>query len=321
MKHVSIEIIQKCPNECIHCSSVASKECEMFISTQKVNEIIDGLNIIKTEVISISGGEPFLHSGLLEIVRNAKMKGIDVNIYTSGIMFDNQRKECSLDTNIIKDLKKIGVNKLIFNLQSLKSDVYDEIMQTKGNLSLLMESIRKSKENNIFTEIHFVPMQLNINEIDDVVNFVNKLSVDKVSFLGLIPHGRAKINKDRLYLDNETTIKLKAKLNGLANEKVRIGIPLQTDDIGYRCTAGKDKLYIKFDGLVYGCEAFKYARLYDEDGNEIIPDSIHDKKIEEIYTHSEYLKAEEKFICNQQNLLNVSEKCPIQLYIRHNGNK
>ena len=225
----------------------------------------------------------------------------------------------SLDNEYLKRLSNIGINKLIFNMQSLKDDIYDEFMQTNGNLPLLIESIRRSKEKKIFTEIHFVPTKININEIDNMINFVNEFDIDKISFLGLIPHGRAKENKEKLYLDKITSDTLKQKLNELTNKKTRIGIPLQTNDSEYSCYAGKEKLYIKFDGTVYGCEAFKYIKLYDEGNNVISPDSIHDRRIEDIFMDSRYLKAESKFIEEQQKNSCISEKCPIQRILRCQG--
>lgn len=38
MKQISIEIIQKCPNQCLHCSSLSSIECTLKIETDKVKE-------------------------------------------------------------------------------------------------------------------------------------------------------------------------------------------------------------------------------------------------------------------------------------------
>ncbi|MFL0196029.1 radical SAM protein [Clostridium sp. WILCCON 0269] len=319
MRHVSIEICQRCPNKCIHCSSASSKECNTYISIEKLKEIVDGLKLLEAKSISISGGEPFLHSGLLDIVSYINSKGIDISIYTSGIVFNEYGEYSSLDGKVISKLSKIGVNKLIFNVQSLKEERYDEIMQTKGNLPLLMESIKLCKENNIFTEIHFVPMKLNIDEIDDMINFVGKFNLDMLSFLGLVPHGRAKDNEEKILLDDETSDMIKKKLNELINEKTRVGIPLQVDDSECSCYAGKEKLYVKFDGTVYGCEAFKYIPLCDDDNNEIIPDSIHDRRIEVIFMNSKYLQAEAKFIEEQKKVLNSPEKCPVQRCLRCKG--
>lgn len=320
MKHVSIEILRRCPNNCMHCSSESGPKCDDYcIEFAKVKEVFDGLSEMKAEAVSISGGEPFLHKDLVEIVKYGKDKGFKIYIYTSGIML-NEKEECiSLDKNILKELHNIGVDKLIFNLQSLKEDIYDEIMCTKGNLKLLKESIKESKRNDIYTELHFVPMKLNYREIEDVIKFVETEELDRVSFLGLIPHGRAKKNKDKLYLDKETTLEVKKLLAKYESEKVRIGIPLQMKKQACICNAVTEKLYIKFDGTVHGCEAFKYYPLYDEKNKIIHPDNINGNNIKYIYENSEYLKAsiKEKNILFEQN--DIQENCPIQEEYRQNN--
>lgn len=319
MQHVSIEITQKCANECIYCSSVSNRECNIQMSTDKIKQIVDGLDRLDTKCISISGGEPFLHPDIVDIVRYIKKKDIEVNIYTSGIVLDNNDNFKALDKDMLIDLKNSKVNKLIFNLQSLDNNTYDEIMGTKNNKDLVLQSIRDSKNLGIFTEIHFVPMKLNYSEIDSIVEFVNKGNADKVSFLGLIPHGRAKENRSRTYLSSEQINTVKHKISQLQGDNVRVGIPLQTTDTDYVCNAGVNKLYIKFDGKVYGCEAFKYINLYDDNGKKIEPDSIYERNIEEIFRKSDYLDAEKKLINKQQNIPNVDEKCPVQKGIRYQG--
>jgi MoaA/NifB/PqqE/SkfB family radical SAM enzyme len=318
MKHVSIEIIQKCPNNCMHCSSVSGMDCKELLDVDLVKKVLDGLEEIKVDELSVSGGEPFLHKDLIEIVRYAKDKGFKVNIYTSGIMLNEKDEHISLNTKWLEELSKIKVNKLIFNLQSLKSDVYNKIMCTEGNLNLLKESINYTKKCGIYTELHFVPMKLNYKEIENVVKFVEDNNLDRVSFLGLIPHGRAKVNRDKLYLDEETNLEVKKLLNTLECEKVRVGIPLKLKNEKCICEAGKEKLYIKFDGKVYGCEAFKYIHLHDDNNKEIYPDCIHDNNdIRDIYKNSMYLKAAQKKIKKVLgNIDIIKENCPIQEEIR-----
>ena len=71
MKQISIEIIHKCPNRCLHCSSNSDINCTLKIETAEVKKIIDSASKLNTEVLSISVGEPFLDDGLLEIVQYA----------------------------------------------------------------------------------------------------------------------------------------------------------------------------------------------------------------------------------------------------------
>ncbi len=261
-----------------------------------------------------------MHKDLAEMVKYAKEKNFKIYIYTSGIMLDENNKYISLAEDIVKQLKEAGVDKLIFNLQSLKKDKYKEIMGTKEeNLDLLKKSIKLSKKNEIYTELHFVPMKKNYEEIEEVIKFVEDENLDRVSFLGLIPHGRAKANIEKLYLDKDINSKVKELLASYEADKVRVGIPLQMKKQKCICNAVSEKLYIKFDGTIHGCEAFKYYPLFDKEGKIICPDNINDNDdIEYIYNNSKYLKAalmEKELILKKD----IYENCPIQEECREKG--
>ena len=306
MKQISIEIIHKCPNRCLHCSSNSDINCTLKIETAEVKKIIDGASKLNTEVLSISGGEPFLHDGLLEIVHYAKSKGIKVYIYTSGIILNIAGRVDSIQQEILQQLYSVAVDKIIFDLPAINEAIYNKFMGTSGYQKFVFESINKAQNIGICTEIHFVPTKINLDEIDSIVKFAERAGVNKVSFLGLVPHGRAANNTEELVLDADENEKLKLKLETIKNNKIRIGIPLQREDSDYCCYAGK----------VFGCETFKYIQLADENNKIIKPDSIYNKSLEDIYHHSEYLKYERKFVEHQMALSGCGEKCPVQRKMR-----
>lgn len=316
MKQVSVEIIHKCPNRCVHCSSFSGMECSLSIPKEKVYEIIDGMEKIGTKLLSISGGEPFLHEHLIEIVQYAKKKQLIVYIYTSGIVLGKNNEAKEIDLSMIRQLKDIGLDRLIFDLPAIDENVYDIFMGTTGYLRFVKKSIENSKLEKVFTEIHFVPTKINLLQIDKVLSYAKESEIDQVSFLGLVPHGRAKDASKDLFLDEKQNNELKHKLNNLKNGFIRIGIPLQIENNEYQCYAGREKLCVRYDGKVFGCEAFKYINLKDASGNDIAPDTIYERTLEDIFYNSLYLKEERKFVLNQMKNCNCEEKCPIQRMLR-----
>lgn len=130
MKQISIEIIHKCPNKCLHCSSCSDVTCTMKLDTDKILNIIDSAKILETEIISISGGEPFLHEGLLDIVKYIKSQGIKVYLYTSGVVITSANEIDSIEDKTFKILKNMEVDKIIFDLPAIDEKIYDEFMGT-----------------------------------------------------------------------------------------------------------------------------------------------------------------------------------------------
>jgi len=267
-----------------------------------------------TKRVCLSGGEPFLHDRLEDIVEYINDYNIEVNIYSSGVTdYDNNISSITFERFV--SLKNKGLSKIMFNLQSFNQEKYDLITKTKNHFPIVIESIKNAVKAGLYTEIHFVPMKLNINDIDGLIEYAKDLKINKISFLKLVPHGRALDNKKLLILDKQETIKLRKKLDEIESDYIRIGIPLSLDFKSNLCHAASSKLYIKFDGNVYGCETFKYIKFYDELDNEIFPDNIKKSSLYEIYNNSEYLNSTKEFIKKYSNIDSQCDSCPVQKYI------
>lgn len=97
VKDLCFEIIEKCPNKCKFCSSNSCYDKTTTISFENFKRVIDYF-ISKggIEELSLSGGEPFLHPDIFDMVKYSKSLGIKTVIFTSGV---KTRKP--LDENII----------------------------------------------------------------------------------------------------------------------------------------------------------------------------------------------------------------------------
>lgn len=321
MGQVSVEIIQACLNRCLHCSSGSCLDRDAFIPSDVVFGVIDDMPVINMDTLCLSGGEPFLHKDLLDIVEYAKNHGLKIYIYTSGVVLDSYVSSdpcglvCSIGNDILSKLKHIGVDKLIFNLPAADPGLYAKFTDTTGYFNVVLQSIKNCVSHDIFTELHFVPTKLNINQIDNVLLLAKNIGVNRVSFLGFVPHGRGKTNAARLLLSDYEYRLLKEKLDGFSLDFVRVGMPLQISGCD-QCHACSQKLCIRYDGSVFGCETFKHINLYDYLGHVILPDSVFDRRLCDIHKDSKHLDAERVFVKGWMSVLNCDEKCPVQRMFR-----
>lgn len=318
LKEISFEILQKCPNNCIYCSSNSGlNHQENIIEYLVFKSVVDEAVELGLERLCFSGGEPFLHPDLLRMVSYAKQKNTEVYVYTSGIEECNGTK-VSLNLDELNKLKEANLDRLIFNIQASNSDLYNKIMGTTNCFDLLIDSIKKAVNIGIYTEVHFVPMRINYKEIDRIINQLKDLKVNQISFLRLVLQGRALENKELVQLSDIEMKELTDNLTELKNKekelKVRVGIPLTQRNEQVKCNAGTGKLIIRYDGAVYPCEAYKYIECINN--NRIYPDNINIKNLKEIWYNSPFLSVLRGKIEHFHNQELNCEVCPAQMLLK-----
>ncbi len=291
LKEVSIEITRKCPNCCLHCSSSSNAHCNEKMSYDKFKEIVLDAKELGANIICLSGGEPFLHSEIIEMIDFVHSCQLECYVYTSGIVFDAFGETSSLSKEMIKHI--FGkVKKLIFNIEAATEEIYDKVMGTKNCFEKVKKSVRDVIQAGICAEAHFVPMAINIQEIDAVISLCKEMNISKLSFLRLVLHGRAIQNEKIISLTTEQYQKLKTYLLGIQRESelsIRIGVPLALEASCHKCEAANGKLNIKYDGEVFPCEVFKnYSMNSSLQG--VKPDNIYQKSLLDIYHNSKYLQ-------------------------------
>ena len=277
IKDLCFEIIQKCPNNCIFCSSN---------SDYQKNNIIDFLTIKRTidffmknggiQEISLSGGEPLLHPNILQIISYCHQLGIYTTLYTSGIIKNsniensdnihyqkildqyNNRKFSEISLNILNQLKQAGLNKIVFDMQAAEVEEYNLLMGTKNNFANILNSMLNATKFGFNTTIHFVPNKVNKNQFKDVVELAELAGINEVRVLKFVPQGRGRENREVLQLSKDELLSFIKDCQSIKtnNTILKIGIPLQQQNT-HKCTAGFDKIDIRFDGEVLPCPAFK----------------------------------------------------------------
>ena len=318
LREVSVEIIRKCCNNCVHCSSESNKNCDEIMPFEKFKEIVEDAARLGAKTICLSGGEPFLHNRIPEMISFTRDAGLACFIYTSGVVCDSLGKMNAISKEVFSVISKEGV-KIIFNIEAAHEDTYDAIMGTRGCFDVMLTSIRNAVSLGIVAEAHFVPMKLNSNEIEAVIELCRSLGITKVSFLRLVPHGRAKKHIKEIMLSDTDLEELKRKLVMLQEKtgsSIRIGVPLSLDMTCHKCEAAAGKLNIRYDGNVFPCEVFKNTPLTNSLGS-LSPNNVYETSLYAIYQKSEYLRCVRNLSHGFSGVVN--ETCLGQYLIRQEG--
>lgn len=296
LSEISIEILQRCPNRCIYCSSHSNPQATHIIPFEIIKNIIDDAKSLGCKTVCLSGGEPFLHPQILDIISYIAKLQLTCYVYTSGIYMKDEVYS-SLPNEYIEAIRGM-VDKVIFNVEADTSALYDQIMGTDvGGFDMMKKSISDCVSSGLVVETHVVPMQVNFKHLKSIFEMCYQLGVSKVSILRLVLQGRALENLSLVKLtgeDSREVTKLIKALKEAYKGKVRIGLPYSDSNCRIYCKAASDKINVRYDGNVYPCEVFKDDLLNAKLGCE--PDNVWKDSFYDIYKSSPYLNVVRKSI-------------------------
>lgn len=296
LSEISIEILQRCPNRCIYCSSHSNPQAAHIIPFEIIKNVIDDAKSLGCKTVCLSGGEPFLHPHILNIISYIAKLQLTCYVYTSGIYMKDEVYS-SLPNEYIEAIRGM-VDKVIFNVEADSSTLYDKIMGTDvGGFDMMKKSINDCVSSGLVVETHVVPMQVNFKHLKSIFEMCYQLGVSKVSILRLVLQGRALENLSLVKLTGEDSwevTKLIKALKEAYKGKVRIGLPYSDSNCRIYCKAASDKINVRYDGNVYPCEVFKDDLLNAKLGCE--PDNVWKDSFYNIYQNSPYLNVVRKSI-------------------------
>ncbi len=171
--YLRVSVTDRCNLRCVYCmpkEGVHLLKKEEILSVDDIAEVIRagaGLGIRK---IRLTGGEPLVRSGIVELVKKInQIQGIEeITMTTNGILLPKYAD----------DLKKAGLNRVNISLDSVFPGQYKKITGG-GNFEKVVEGIRAAKKAGLApVKINVVKLRRNSQDFDSIRSFAAKEGVE-----------------------------------------------------------------------------------------------------------------------------------------------
>ena len=262
---VQFLITNTCTSLCVMCNhhKISTKN---QLSTDEIKNILQYIFFWGTKNVIISGGEPLNHTECLDILQFGKKLGLNLGLLTNGIMCGN--KPISIDdAKIIKE----SCEWVQLSIDSFDKETYKKIRA--NDYSIVEESLKNLKNENVKVEICYTIQSLNIDEAIKIVKGEISPSTNGVPIRFKFAHGPSNNNN---FLAEENKIKQFRQVcsdDGIYNgkylnkmfyekyfnaEEVSKGTPLKTKneqflEKKYRCQIINYSFKIDAFGNIYPC--------------------------------------------------------------------
>lgn len=256
-----IEITNRCLLNCAFCSTNASPNNRKYLDKKFIFRILKEIEGTSIKTIQLSGGEPFLHPDIWEIIRFILDRKFKLEIYSSGSI-----QSGSVPLDLLQEIPHKENVRIRFNLQGPNQDIHCKLTQNPEAFTNVIESIKNSVALGLHTEIHFLPTSMNFRFIADVISLCHSLNISKIKILRFIPQGRGNINRNLEMKDCEFREFKGMLLKCIAEDKIEHDVGKSFSIVNEKkcksCQAGLNKYVIDYNQNLYPCAGFKQNRSF-----------------------------------------------------------
>jgi radical SAM protein with 4Fe4S-binding SPASM domain len=284
LTEVKIELTQRCPLACVHCSTSSHRKQSSCLPVETVIRVLNEASELGARKVVFTGGEPLVYEHLGEVIRTASRLGIQPTLYTTGIV-DNQLTP--ITSKEADELVGRGIARFIFSVYSSHASVHDKITRY-GTLAATSCAIEAAVQTRIPVEMHFVAMKQNFRDLSDVVRMARRVGVCRVSVLRFVPQGRGR-NLHSEELSRTDLVELAEAIEYCRSQHpqltIRAGSPFNVLGVGFTpCNAAQDVLIINHRGEIFPCDAFKNIHVAEPEFGSVMK-----RPLKEVWEKSVYL--------------------------------
>lgn len=200
--YLRLSVTDKCNLRCMYCmpeDGVKKLEHIDVLTNEEIINICEVAVSLGIKKIRVTGGEPLVRKGIIDILENIKMiKGLnELCLTTNGVLL----------SKYINDLKRVGVDRLNISLDTLDPTKYKKITRLgdldavkKGIDEALGAGFKKIKINTVLIG------GFNDDEIEKIVGLTYDYDID-VRFIELMPMTYVGFFDEKSYIKGDEVLK------------------------------------------------------------------------------------------------------------------
>lgn len=251
-KVIWLSITDRCNLKCSHCYNNTVYKEKINSNADVLLKIIDKLSDNNVKKVVLTGGEPFLHNGIFEILERALSIADSVEITTNGLLITNAI------CNKLKNYKNLRIS---VSVDGIKKDTH-EFFRGKNTYEKVIKNIKCLVDAGIKTHSIATINRKNMTELANFSDFADKLGITS-NFSLYTPVGTGSSVKDELMFNEEDYNKLANLFDERHKRKLENSNLNSSEDIDpsslllkKHCGAGLTTIGIEHTGRVVPCHLF-----------------------------------------------------------------
>lgn len=161
-----LELTVRCNFRCVHCYNKGLNRNELTLNGWK--SIISRLEQAECIEATLTGGEPLLRKDFKDIYLELKRKGFLVNLFTNGILLDDEQ------IALFKDYPPAFID---ISLYGSSAKIYEKITGQKDAFRKVVRNLEKLKKSGLKFELKSMILKENQEDIENIAELARSFGV------------------------------------------------------------------------------------------------------------------------------------------------
>lgn len=184
-----LELTYRCPLQCPWCNNPLDfAEITNELTTAEWKKVLHDARRAGSLQLGFSGGEPMVRQDLEELVAEADGLGYYTNLITSGMGLTKER---------LKELKRVGLKQIQISIQHCDREKNDAMVGVQS-FDKKIATIEEIKAQGFPVVMNVPVSRYNIDAVDDMLNFAERMGIEFVEFANLQYYNWALLNRSEL---------------------------------------------------------------------------------------------------------------------------
>lgn len=246
-----IKITDWCNLHCAHCFVSAGKHGDTMTYEDFENRLLPAL--IESNVISatLTGGEPFAHPRIMDIITLLRENGIKVSLCTNATLCSEEQ---------IEYLSKLGGVTVNVSLDGFSEDSHGKFRGDRKSFYKTIETAEIFSKYNLLKGLLVTPNNLaDINEYGELCEFAIKNDAKYVLMNPLSLFGRGIKSKDKLSSSDKMMNEIRDMTSQFSDNLELVNIRFPNEDLPLSSCEAGNIIYVFVNGDVTVCPYLVFA--------------------------------------------------------------
>lgn len=181
---IAWEVTRACAFACKHCRANAQHQRDPNeLTTEESYRLIDRLVEFGSPILIFTGGDPMMRRDLFDLIAYAAQKGLRCSLTPTATALPTiERLACA---------KEAGVRRIALSLDAPTPETHDEFRQVAGSWERTMRILHNAREVGLSVQVNTTVSTFNVDQLPDMVPFIQEVDAVQWSVFFLVPTGRA----------------------------------------------------------------------------------------------------------------------------------